>query len=146
MFKSILVLCLAALLFSCGADVSVNESESKYSLEMVDTGEKIASNNGSYSGSGTEMKFVVGDKGELYIYDLYSKLSGVEITSFEGKTFPGMVMFNDAKFDGVVLIEKIQEEQDVNKSSHGKNYNLKGTFTATKGNKIKFAVSLFRMN
>jgi hypothetical protein len=132
-------------LFSCGSETVENLTESKYSLIMVKTGEKIESDNVNYSGNGTKMTFGIGEKGELNIYELYSELSGSDIKSFEGKTYPGMVMFNDAKFDGEVLIESIVEEKDDNKSTHGTNYKIKGTFNADKGNKIKYAVSMFRM-
>lgn len=145
MYKSILIICLSLFLFSCGGEVVENVEQFKYSLVMEKTGEKIQSNSANYSGSGSQMVFGIGEKGELNIYELYNDLNGADIVSFEGSTYPGMVMFNDAKFEGEVLLEKIVEEKDA-KNSHGTNYKLSGTFTADKGNKIKFAVSLFRMN
>lgn len=145
MFKSVLIICLALFAISCNEATEEKTIKSKYYLEMLETGEVLESNKINYSGSASGMIFKVGEKGELTIYDLYSQLSSADISSFEGKTYPGMVKFNDAKFEGEVLIEKIEEETDENKS-HGKNFKLKGTFTADKGNKVRYAVSLFRMN
>lgn len=146
MLKSILIVCLSIFVFSCGSAEVEEVVEAKYSLVMEQTGEKIESDNSNYSGNGVKMVFGIGENGELYIYDLYNEMNGAEMSSFEGKTYPGMVMFNDAKFEGQVLIEKIEEEKDASNSDHGKNYKLKGTFTADKGNKVKFSVGLFKMN
>lgn len=148
MFKSILIICLSVLLISCGDsdEASTGESNAKYSLVMVESGEKLESNNLDYMGSGSTMTFGVGEKGELKIQEMYSELSGAELSSFEGKTYPGSIVFNDNNYEGEVLIEKVEEQKSDGEINNNKNFKIIGTFTADAGDKIKFGVSLFRMN
>ena len=146
MLKAILILSLSIFLFSCGGGDSSDESkQAKYYLEMEDSKESIESDNCNYMGSGSKITFGIGDKGELIVFDLFDKLSGAEMSSFEGQTFPAEVSFNDAPFEGEILIKKVEEEKSKGKSEFSKNYKLSGIFTGNKGRVINFAVSIFRM-
>ena len=146
MLKAILILSLSIFLFSCGAgDASEESKHADYYLEMDDSKESIDSDHCNYMGSGSKITFGIGDKGELVIFELYEQLANAEMSSFEGKTFPAEVSFNDAPFEGEVLIKKIEEEKNKSKSDFSKNYKVSGVFTGAKGKVINFAVSLFRM-